>query len=102
MAKQRNRRRIAYGIRCTWWGDADKAGTGRLGTPGCPYCGQLVMETTTGLWNLAKDQGQDFDFYCWLENKCFSAKDSRGHLSLEEGYKKAYKAYTTSVKEGSE
>lgn len=73
-------KRIAHGIRCTWWDDADKVMTvgGMGGIPLCPVCqkpcGYVENEEKwfKGVEQYAAARKNFVEFVKWTRGKCFS------------------------------
>jgi len=77
--------RIVYGFFCVWWGGIEEAGKHHSGTPylpGCPHCGNGLMQVDDpkvwwdGVDRYEKDGHPGYrDFISWLKGKCFRTRE---------------------------
>lgn len=86
--------RIAYGVRCTWWGSiwdvSTTSGARGMRLPCCPRCGGMLFEVRDiGEWNASvaryareKNDPEYPVLMAWARGKCF-----RNHEELVAAWK---------------
>lgn len=72
--------RVAYGARCTWWGDIKDVGTfGAFRIPCCPKCSGMLFEMDSEALFVAKAEEYErdspapgyVDMLMWAKGRCF-------------------------------
>ena len=79
--------RVVYGFHCSWWGGIEEAGKHHSGTPhlpGCPVCGNGLMQVDNAKawWDAVDRKDKEIpgyrDFISWLKGKCFRNRGEGG------------------------
>lgn len=70
---------VAYGARCSWWGDRDEAGTKEIEgskLPCCPFCKGMLFQMPVERWKKAVANRAEYergyhDLIGFMKGKCF-------------------------------